>query len=147
MDEVVKVGVCIIDVLFRVIGYALCSQQLAIGVIYRYDFVRDEDLAAILVNDGLLIFHRGLMRLLWFFRLRIWFFSARRVALVNFNRAVPLGVGKQAGDVAEVHDGEMGFALFLPDAGTASHNLLEFCHRVNALIKHNQFHHLAINAS
>ena len=48
--------------------------------------------------------------------------------LVDLQRTVPVGVGEQPGDVAEIHHGEMGLALFFPQAGAPPKDLLELGH-------------------
>ena len=66
--------------------------------------------------------------------------------LVHFDGAVPVRVGEKASHIAEVHDVETEFAFALTDARTTTHYLLEFGHRVDVLVKHDEFHHLAVDA-
>ena len=56
-----------------------------------------------------------------------------------FGVAVKFRVGKQIGYVAEVHDGEVAFAVFFVDAGASADDLFEFDHRADIAIEHYEF--------
>ena len=61
-----------------------------------------------------------------------------------FGVAVKFRVGKEIGYVAEVHDGEEAFAVFLIDAGASADDLLEFDHGADIAIEHYQFAGLCV---
>ena len=56
-----------------------------------------------------------------------------------FGVAVKFRVGKEVGYVAEVHDGEVAFAVFFVDAGASADDLFEFDHRADIAIEHYEF--------
>ena len=63
---------------------------------------------------------------------------------IDFNRTIPIRIGKQSADITEVHDHKMGFAFLFAQTGTTANNLLEFGHGANHFIKHDQLGHLAV---
>ena len=74
-------------------------------------------------------------RFLGFLRSKVW---------VDFQRTVPIRVGKQTGHIAEVHDREVGLTLLLPQAGATADDLLELCHGADHLVQNDQLDHLAV---
>ena len=56
-----------------------------------------------------------------------------------FGFAVKFRIGKEVGYVAEVHDGEVAFAVFFVDAGASADDLFEFDHRADIAIEHYEF--------
>ena len=54
-DEIVKAGVCVIDVLAGVVGNTLRAEQFAIGIVNRYHLADDFNPTAITVNNGFLL--------------------------------------------------------------------------------------------
>ena len=69
----------------------------------------------------------------------------RMIPIINFNRPIPIRIGKQAGHIAEIHNGKMGFPIPLAQAGSAANDLLEFGHGTNHLIQNDQLCHLAVS--
>ena len=146
-DEVIEVGVGVVDVALRVVGDAFHVQELAVGVVHRYLPVDDTHSAAVFVHNGLGfavgLFRRFVVVFVIVFGVVLWRYLS--VAIVHLNGAVPIGVGKEAGDVAEIHNGEMRLAFFLAYAGATAYNLFELRHGVDVLVEYYQFHHLAVH--
>ena len=53
---------------------------------------------------------------------------------ILFYRAVPIGIGKQSCNAAEIHYHKMRLSVLLSDSCAATDNLLEFRHRVNHFV-------------
>ena len=107
----------------------------------------DGDLAAISIHNGGgsadgRIDNGGLTALwfgrsLGFLRSKVW---------VDFQRTVPIRVGKQTGHIAEVHDREVSLTLLLPQPGATANDLLELCHGADHLVQYDQLDHFAVGS-
>ena len=145
-DEVVEVGVGVVDGVAGVVGNAFGAEQFPVRIIDGDNTLGDIYTAALAVDDGFgfggsrgrpFIVGLGIGMSLWL----------RRVAFIHLDGAVPVGVGKEARDVAEVHDMEMCLALFHTEACSTSDDLLKLGHGVDNLVEDDELDHLAVDTS
>ena len=64
----------------------------------------------------------------------------------GLGQAIKFRVGKEIGNIAKIHDGKKLLAIGIVNARTASDDLLEFGHRLDFIVEHNQFAGFAIDA-
>ena len=146
-DKIIKIGVGIVYILTSIVRNAFSAKKSAVSIIYRNDLVDNLYRTAIFANNWLWLRFRlwftGNRRL--FLYLRIGFDLILGIVFVHFKGTIPIRVGKQACNVTEVHECKVGFPVFLTDSCTTTDYLLELGHRVDTLIKHDKFNHLAVH--
>ena len=142
-DEVVEVGIGVVDSLSGIVGDALCAEQFAVGVVDGDHLADDFHPAAVAVDDGLCVVGFGFLHLVALVGSGAVVLGW--VPLVHLDGTIPIGVGKEACHVAKVHDMEIGLALLLTDASAAPDDLFKLGHRVDILVKDDEFHHLAVD--
>ena len=114
-NKVIQRSVCATDIFLCVVDDAFLFQQFAACIVYGDGLVNHFHAAAVFIHNRLRIFRanrrvRGVRAGL---RRRLWGIFVGVVVIVHFDRAIPFRVSKQAADIAEVHDNEMRFSLFL----------------------------------
>ncbi|MPM68269.1 hypothetical protein SDC9_115200 [bioreactor metagenome] len=96
-----------------------------------------------MIDDGFLVWHRT--RVGRGARTGVGGTRCGRTITFNlFNGPIPIGVRKQARNIAKVHDRKVCFTFLFSKPGSAADNLLKFSHGADHLIKNNQLGHLAV---
>ena len=146
MDKVRQRGILALDVGSRVINNIFLSKQLAVGIVDGNGLIDNLHSASVFIDNR--SFNRVNGR---FFSSATMTAAFRLVAsatmletFVLFNRAVPIGVGKEPCHVSKVHNDKMRLAVLFSDTGSTTDDLLKGGHTLNRLVQDNQLCHFAV---
>lgn len=146
VDEGMEVAELAEDVLLGVVDDVLLLQELAACVVDGNRLLHGVDLAAVGAHKrlGRRVAATTATAVAAASRLAVSSL-ARLKARVLDDGAVPVGVGEESRDAAEVHDDEAALALVVAQARAAADNLLEHRHRGDVLVEGDETHHLAVD--
>ena len=146
MDKVRQRGILALDVGSGIINNIFLSKQLAVGIIDRNGLIDNFHSASVFIDDR--SFNRVNGR---FFSSTTMNAAFRLVSsttmletFVLFNRAVPIGVGKEPCHVSKVHNDKMCLAVLFSDTGSTTDDLLKGGHTLNRLVQDNQLCHFTV---